>query len=90
MDGDYPNGVRIGNIPDHKNLMKRTGTGQSWFPKNWDVNKIENAGEYVVSLHNGEEIIDEIPIYGIYDEVEVIYTNGEPATIFPNGVQPED
>lgn len=35
-------------------------------------------------MHKGETIIDGVPIYGMYDGVEVgvIYTNGKPATIF--------
>ncbi|WP_206426594.1 EndoU domain-containing protein [Clostridium sp. E02] len=90
IEKTYDNGVRIGNIPDHKNPLKRIGTSQSWFPETWDTTKINNAGEYVVELHKGETITNGAPIYGIYDGVEVgvIYTNGKPATIFPNGIQP--
>lgn len=90
IEKTYDNGVRIGNIPDHKNPLKRIGTGQSWFPETWDTTKINNAGEYVVGLHKGEAITNGVPIYGIYDGVEVgvIYTNGKPATIFPNAIQP--
>lgn len=71
--------------------MKRTGTGQSWFPETWDDVKISNAGDYVVNLHKGETITDGMPIYGMYDGVEVgvIYTNGTPETVFPNMVQPQ-
>ena len=29
----YPNGVRVGNVPDHKRKPKQIGTGQAWFPK---------------------------------------------------------
>ncbi|MDW2797194.1 EndoU domain-containing protein [Clostridium boliviensis] len=90
IEKTYDNGVRIGNIPDHKNPLKRIGTGQSWFPETWDTTKINNAGEYVVELNKGEAITNGVPIYGIYDGVEVgvIYTNGKPATIFPNAIQP--
>ena len=31
----YPNGVRIGYVPDHKQKSKRSGIGQAWFPKSW-------------------------------------------------------
>lgn len=31
---EYPNGVRIGNIPSHKNKFKRTGEEQALFPDN--------------------------------------------------------
>ncbi|RKD30490.1 hypothetical protein BET01_07245 [Lacrimispora algidixylanolytica] len=90
IEKTYDNGVRIGNIPDHKNPLKRIGTGQSWFPDNWDATKIKKAGEYVVELHKGKTITNGVPIYGICDGVEVgvIYTNGKPATIFPNAIQP--
>ncbi len=90
IEKTYDNGVRIGNIPDHKNPLKRIGTGQSWFPETWDTTKINKAGEYVVELHKGETITNGVPIYGIYDGVEVgvIYTNDKPATIFPNAIQP--
>nr|WP_256332323.1 EndoU domain-containing protein [Paenibacillus sp. CF095] len=30
---EYENGVRVGNIPNHKNKAKRSGEGQAWFPK---------------------------------------------------------
>lgn len=91
IEKTYDNGVRIGNIPGHKNPLKRTGIGQSWFPKTWDTTKINNAGDFVVNLHKGETIIDGVPIYGMFDGVEVgvIYTNGKPATIFPNAIQPQ-
>ena len=29
----YPNGVRVGNVPQHKSRMKRSGREQSWFPE---------------------------------------------------------
>jgi len=32
---EYPNGVRVGNVPSHKNKFKQTGTGQAWFPSDW-------------------------------------------------------
>lgn len=31
----YPNGVRVGNIPNHKERSKKKGIGQSWFPQSW-------------------------------------------------------
>lgn len=43
----YDNGVRVGNVPDHKVKAKRTGTNQSWFPENWCESDITNAGVYV-------------------------------------------
>lgn len=91
IEKTYSNGVRIGNIPDHKQKLKRTGTGQSWFPKEWDDKKIQEAGNYVIQANKGMEIDDGKAIFAEYDGVKVgvIYTNGEPATIFPDVVQPE-
>ena len=28
----YPNGVRVGNIPNHRNKIKQEGSNQVWFP----------------------------------------------------------
>lgn len=91
IEKTYSNGVRIGNIPDHKQKLKRTGTGQSWFPKEWDDKKIQEAGNYVIQANKGMEIDDGKAIFAEYDGVKVgvIYTNGEPATIFSDVVQPE-
>lgn len=30
---EYNNGVRVGNVPGHKNKKKRSGDNQTWFPK---------------------------------------------------------
>lgn len=47
---EYDNGVRIGNVPDHKEKIKQTGTKQSWFPATWKAADIHKAGEYVANL----------------------------------------
>ncbi|WP_375379690.1 EndoU domain-containing protein [Listeria cossartiae] len=39
---EFPNGVKIGNVPSHKNKMKRSGAGQSWFPEKWKDIDIQN------------------------------------------------
>jgi|GEM_PF-467052 len=86
----YGNGVRVGNIPKHQNGMKRTGTGQSWFPENWTRADIKSAGEHVVkNTPNFEAIPDGQPVYADYNGVRtgVIKTDGKPATIFPDGSQ---
>ena len=31
----YSNGVRVGNIPTHRNKLKARYNGQAWFPKKW-------------------------------------------------------
>lgn len=38
------NGVRLGNIPSHKEKFKRTGTGQAWFPAGWSEETVMQAG----------------------------------------------
>jgi hypothetical protein len=87
---EYPNGVRIGNVPDHKSVPKRTGTGQSWFPGSWNATDISDAGKFVSSLpeHIGKG--DGVIMFGKYKGVEVgvIKTNGKVGTIFPNEMQP--
>ena len=43
----YPNGVRVGYIPNHKDKNKQSGTNQAWFPKDWTSKDIKHAGEHV-------------------------------------------
>ena len=82
----YPNGVRIGNIPDHKDKRKRTGTNQAWFPKSWNARDIKRAGSHVARLKRNRHIADGVPIWGTYKGVRVgvIRTHGKIATIFPD------
>lgn len=81
----YSNGVRIGNIPTHKNPLKRRGTGQAWFPKSWKENDIRRAGEHVAGLKGNRHIPDGEKIYGTYKGVRVgvIRTHGKISTVFP-------
>ena len=83
---EYPNGVRVGNVPDHKVKAKRTGVTQSWFPKNWSELDIMNAGEYVGNLPANKNVADGITMFGEYNGVRVgvIRTNGKISTIFPD------
>jgi len=85
----YPNGVRVGNIPDHDDKRKRTGTGMSWFPANWDKKKIKRAGEHVAKLKRNANPKDGATIFGTYKGVRVgvIMTNGQIGTIFPDSDQ---
>lgn len=82
----YPNGVRVGNIPDHKNPRKRTGCKQSWFPKSWTAKDIRHAGEHVAGLKANRKAPSGIIIFGVYKGVRVgvIRTNGKIGTIFPD------
>lgn len=82
----YPNGVRVGNIPGHKDKRKRTGTGQAWFPRSWSNKDIRHAGEHVAGLEKNRKVPDGKPVFGTYKGVRVgvIKTNGKPATVFPD------
>lgn len=88
----FPNGVRVGNIPDHKQKSKRSVTGQSWFPKKWTAKDIKRAGEHVANLKKNRHIHmnDGVPLFGMWKGVRVgvIRTNGKIATIFPDSKQP--
>lgn len=85
----YPNGVRVGNIPDHKDRSKKSGIGQSWFPKSWTEKDIRRAGEHVAGLKSNRRVADGKTIYGIYKGVRVGVkrTNGKIATVFPDSDQ---
>lgn len=86
----YPNGVRVGYIPNHKQRIKKTGTGQSWFPKDWTSKDIKHAGEHVANLKRNRHVKDGVPVFGMWKGVRVgvIRTNGQIGTIFPDSKQP--
>lgn len=85
----YPNGVRVGNIPNHIKSFKRRETNQSWFPKSWTDKDIRRAGEHVAGLKGNRRIPDGKTIYGVYKGVRVGVkrTNGKIATVFPDSDQ---
>ena len=85
----YPNGVRVGNVPNHKEHSKKTGIGQSWFPKSWSDKDIRRAGEHVAGLKGNRRIPDGKTIYGVYKGVRVGVkrTHGKIATVFPDSDQ---
>lgn len=85
----YPNGVRAGNIPNHKKPAKQMGVGQAWFPKSWTEKDIRHAGEHVAGLKGNRHIPDGKTIYGVYKGVRVGVkrTNGKIATVFPDSDQ---
>lgn len=87
---EYPNGVRIGNVPGHKSKPKRTGTRQSWFPESWTSKDISDAGKYVSSLPDYAKAVDGQGVFGMYKGVKVgvIKTEGKLSTIFPHEIQP--
>lgn len=83
---EYPNGVRVGNVPDHKVKLKRNDINQSWFPKSWSENDIKMAGEGVANMPGNTGVPDGVAVFGIYNGVRVgvIRTNGKIATVFPD------
>ena len=89
VEKTYSNGVRVGNIPDHKNPSKRKSMGQSWFPSSWTTKDIHHAGEQVAGLKSNRHAPDGKAVYGVYKGVRVgiIKTNGKIATVFPDADQ---
>lgn len=88
IERTFENGVRVGNVPQHKHKIKKKGLGQSWFPEKWTETDIKAAGEYVVNnTKDFDKVADGVPVYGTYKNVRVgvIKTNGQPATVFPDG-----
>ncbi len=86
----YTNGVRVGNVPDHKTKAKKEGIGQSWFPKSWTLKDIRRAGEHVAGLKANRHAPDGKKLYGTYKGVRVVIikTYGKIATVFPDSIQP--
>lgn len=82
----FENGVRVGNVPNHKYKRKREGTAQAWFPKSWTTRDIVKAGEHVASLKSNQGAPDGVTMWGTYKGVRVgvIKTNGRVATVFPD------
>lgn len=82
----YKNGVRVGNVAEHRNKSKRYGTKQSWFPKWWTDSMVKRAGQVVA---RGKKYKDGYVKSGFYGNVNVgiIRTNQKIATIFPMNVQ---
>ena len=89
VEKTYSNGVRVGNIPNHKNPTKRKSMGQTWFPKSWTTKDIRHAGEHVAGLKGNRHVPDGKAVYGVYKSVRVgvIRTNGKIATVFPDADQ---
>lgn len=100
IEKTYDNGVRIGGVANHGEKTKRLDkAGQSWFPENWDSDRIAAAGTFtanrpaiVVTLknHAGDTIgyqkfqkYDGITI-GIFEDAD-----HNPGTIFPDNIQRE-
>lgn len=86
----YPNGVRVGYVPNHIKKQKQAGSNQSWFPKDWTSKDIKHAGEQVANLKGNRHSKDGKAVFGMWKGVRVgvIRTHGQIATIFPDSNQP--
>ena len=80
----YPNGVRVGNVSNHKDKQKRDFDKQTWFPKNWTRKTIKKAGEKTINSIP-YKLPDGMNTFGTYKKVKVVVkrTNGRVHTIFP-------
>lgn len=87
----YPNGVRVGYVPDHDSSRKRTGSKQSWFPESWSDKDIKRAAEHVAQLKRNRHIKDGDVMFGMYKGVRVgvMKTHGKISTAFPDSIQPK-
>lgn len=86
----YPNGVRVGYVPKHRQPIKRKGNNQSWFPDSWTSKDIKHAGEHVANLKGNKHVKDGVIVFGNWKGVRVgvIRTYGQIGTIFPDSNQP--
>lgn len=100
IEKTYDNGVRIGGVANHTSSEKRLGSrGQSWFPENWDSEKISAAGTYTANrpaiteeLHDDSGNLIGYRKFQKYDNVTVgIFEDAEHNidTIFPDAEQRE-
>lgn len=88
---EYPNGVRLGNIPSHREKYKQSGDRQAWFPKDWTEADIKAAGKELANSEEARNVKGKAIIKGTYKGVNVgiIVENGKIKTIFPDYNQPE-
>lgn len=84
---EYNNGVRVGNIIDSKNKKFKTSNNHTWFPKDWSIGDIREAGENVSGYFKSRGNIKDGQHYSLMYkgvEVTVIYQEGEVSTIYPS------
>lgn len=88
----YKNGVRVGNVTNHKKPDKRSGISQSWFPKSWTQKDVVKAAEHVSRLKSNRGTPDGKIMWGTWKGVRVgvMKTNGNIATVFPDSKQPNN
>ena len=85
----YPNGIRIGNSPTHKDKLKQTKGFQTWFPEKWTREDIRTAGVYIA---NRGVMPQQIPYAkeGVWRGIRTrvfFDVNGNITTIFPTYIQ---
>lgn len=80
------NGVRVGVIPCHKNVVKRCNNGQTWFPKDWTDDDVLTASTYIINQpENQVSKYLYIGKYEIHDEdVRIIIYNKKNGVIYPD------
>ncbi len=87
---EYNNGVRVGNLPTHREAMFHDGNRHTWFPKSWNEAKIKAAGEHVASQYKGSKTAG-AHYSAMYDGVRVTVvfgSDGSVSTTFPSVNQP--
>ena len=87
----FPNGVRIGNIYNHKLKFKAKNNGQAWFPKSWSAKEIKRAGNHVASLKSNKKAKSGEHMTGMWKGVKVTVIKGNkhiPDTVCPSYDQP--
>lgn len=83
----YPNGVRIGNIPNSKNSNARKPNSHTWFPASWTEKDVADAANYVRSKIKSPK--DNIEYTRTYKGVRttIVCNNGKIKTVYPNKIQ---
>ena len=86
INKEYNNGVRVGNIPWSKQPLSREGNNHTWFPQNWTIADIREAGEAISNKYRNQKIKDGEKRSIIHKGVKVvaIYNRGEVSTVFPD------
>ncbi|ACI60324.1 EndoU domain-containing protein [Ureaplasma urealyticum] len=85
----FENGVRVGNVENHKNNCKSKNNGQTWLPKSWTDKTILKAGEYVSKLKKNINAPDGKIVYGTYRNVRIglIKRDNKIVSFFPDSKQ---
>lgn len=83
----YPNGVRVGNIPNSKNSNARKPNSHTWFPASWTEKDVADAANYVQSkIKNPKDNVEYTRTYkGV--RTTIVYNNGKLKTTYPNKIQ---